>query len=204
MAPSAPRPPRRSSNDNARDLAAHLNVHACWARLRRIGGSPLAWALANWRTNWADSCSPCVQSEKHSNCVEFPVHQWCPSLRIAGTDCLRKVQSSRARPNERPSFDDVYWQTGQRRSPRAQKPYWRPPHPRGLRPHRRLSSMSPARASVGPASRLSRLTSLDAHQVLGLRRSRRHVSERRGFGPSFLGTSPRVCSSAETLDSLLA
>ena len=28
-------------------------------------------------------------------------------------------------------------------------PHWQPPHPRGLRPHRRLSSMSPARASFG-------------------------------------------------------
>ena len=27
--------------------------------------------------------------------------------------------------------------------------HWQPPHPRGLRPHRRLSSMSPARASFG-------------------------------------------------------
>ena len=35
------------------------------------------------------------------------------------------------------------------RCPRTQKPYRWPPHPRGLRPHRRLSSMSPARASFG-------------------------------------------------------
>ena len=33
--------------------------------------------------------------------------------------------------------------------PSTQRPYRRPPHPRGLRPHRRFNSMSPARASFG-------------------------------------------------------
>ena len=33
--------------------------------------------------------------------------------------------------------------------------------------------------------------------MLGLRSSRRHLTERRSFGSSFLGTSPRVCSSAD-------
>ena len=32
---------------------------------------------------------------------------------------------------------------------RSPGPYWRPPHPRGLRPRHRLSRMSPARASFG-------------------------------------------------------
>ena len=39
-----------------------------------------------------------------------------PGLRVAGVGCLRKVQSSRACPCGRPSYDDARGETAQRQS----------------------------------------------------------------------------------------
>ena len=100
---------------------------------------------------------------------------------VAGTGCLRKIQSSHARPCGRPSHDDVLRETGQNhpcsrhwpsaRCLRKQEPYWcdasaccrcpshtsHPPHPRRVQPCCRavtnvqLSSMPPVGVSSGLA-----------------------------------------------------
>ena len=110
MAPSAPRPPRRSSNDNARDFAAlqtriddHLCVHACWARLRRIGGSPLALALT--RTNWADSSDHALHfsaQDNQSGAAIAPMeHRECGLFPTPCQGCTVHVGASRVWGAER-------------------------------------------------------------------------------------------------------
>ena len=68
----------------------------------------------------------------------------------------------------------------------------RPPHPRGLGPHRRLGSMSP----VSPGRHYRMRTKCLASEGC--------VPKGCNFGAAYPGTSPRVSLPAQTLDSLFA
>ena len=124
-----------SGNDGKRDQRALAGLSAA-AHVPSLGSTMTGPACSFPSSSEAPVCASLVRA---AHAKSSPLTQARTSDRAMVTFIEKRVKDNH--------LGSRLWTSA--RCPRTQRSCQRPPHPRGLRSHRRLSSMSPARASFG-------------------------------------------------------